>query len=79
MKPSFSPECFRFTIKQTSQEALLPAETNSDVLVNHSAFVRTANLEADNSDPIYASRMSCHGEVSPMGMIRPVLVNRAVG
>ena len=79
MKPRYSPEKIWFTVRQISQEAHLPAETVSEVLENDPAFVRAANLEADNSEPVYASRTAYNREVSPMGKIKSVLVNRVVG
>ncbi len=79
LKPRFSPESIWFTVKQISQEAHLPAETVSEILENDFAFVRAANLEADNSEPVYASRIAYNREVSPIGKIRSVLVNRVVG
>jgi hypothetical protein len=79
MRPRFSPENIWFTVKQISQEAHLPIETVSEVLENDPGFVRAANLEADNSEPVYASRVNYNREVSPIGKIRSVLVNRVVG
>jgi hypothetical protein len=79
MKPRFSPESIWFTAKQVSQEVNLPVEEVSEVLENDSAFVRAANLETDNSEPVYASRAKYNIEVSPIGKIRSVLVNRIVG
>lgn len=76
MMPRFSPENIWFTVRQISQEARLPVEIVSEVLENDSAFVRAANLEADNSEPVYASRAIY---ISPIGKIRSVLVNRIVG
>jgi hypothetical protein len=74
-----SPESIWFTLKQISQEAHPPAETVSEVFENDSAFVRAANQEADNSELVYASRITYNREVSPIGKIRSVLVNRVVG
>jgi hypothetical protein len=79
MKPRFSPENIWFTVRQISQEAHLPVETVSEVLENDPAFVRAANLEAVNSEPVYASRVTYNREVSPIGKIKSVLVNRVVG
>ena len=79
MRPRFSPESIWFTAKQVSQEANLPVEEVSEVLENDSAFVRAANLETDNSEPVYASRVTYNTKVSPIGKIRSVLVNRIVG
>jgi hypothetical protein len=79
MKPRFSPENIWFTVKQISQEVRLPDETVSEILENDPAFVRAANLEADNSEPVYASRTAYNREVSPIGKIKSVLVNRVVG
>jgi hypothetical protein len=79
MRPRFSPESIWFTVKQISEEAHLPVEIVSEVLENDSAFVRAANLEADNSEPVYASRVKYNREVSPIGRIKSVLVNRVVG
>ena len=79
MMPRFSPENIWFTVRQISQEARLPVETVSEVLENDPAFVRAANLEADNSEPVYASRAIYNRVVSPIGKIRSVLVNRVVG
>lgn len=78
MKPRFSPENIWFTVRQISQEAHLPVETVSEVLED-AAFVRAANLEAVNSEPVYASRVTYNREVSPVGKIKSVLVNRVVG
>ena len=79
MKPRFSPENIWFTVRQISQEAHLPAETFSHVLENDPAFVWAANLEADNCEPVYASRTAYNREVSPIGTIKSVVVNRVVG
>jgi hypothetical protein len=79
IKPRFSPENIWFTVRQISQEAHLPVETVSEVLENDPAFVRAANLEAVNSEPVYASRVTYNREVSPIGKINSVLVNRVVG
>ena len=79
MKPRFSPENIWYTVRQISQEAHLPVETVSEVLENDTAFVRAANLEAVNSEPVYASRVTYNREVSPIGKIKSVLVNRVVG
>jgi len=79
MRPRFSPESIWFTAKQVSQEVHLPVEAVSEVLENDSAFVRAANLEADNNEPVYASRVTYNRKVSPIGKIRSVLVNRIVG
>ena len=79
MKPRFSPENICYTVRQISQEAHLPVETVSEVLENEPAFVRAANLEAVNSEPVYASRVTYNREVSPIGKINSVLVNRVVG
>jgi hypothetical protein len=79
MKPRYSPENIWFTVRQISREAHLPSETVSDVLENNPAFVRAANLEAENSEPVYASRTAYNREVSPIGKIKSVLLNRVVG
>lgn len=79
MRPRFSPENIWFTVKQISQEAHLPIEVVSEVLENNPGFVRAANLEAGNSEPVYASRFTYNREVSPIGKIKSVLVNRVVG
>ena len=79
MRPRFSPESIWFTVKQVSEEARLPVETVSEVLENVHTFVRAANLQAENSEPVYASRVTYNREVSPIGKIRSVLVNRVVG
>ncbi len=79
MRPRFSPENIWFAVKQISQEAHLPIETVSEILENDPGFVRAANLEADNSEPVYASRVAYNREVSHLGKIRSVLANRVAG
>lgn len=79
MKPRYSPENIWFTVRQISREAHLPSEMVSDVLENNPAFVRAANLEAENSEPVYASRAAYNRKISPIGKIKSILLNRVVG
>lgn len=79
MKPRFSPESIWFTVRQISNEAQLPAETVSKVLENDPGFVRASNLEAENGEPVYASRETYNHAISPVGKISSVLANRIVG
>lgn len=79
MKPRYSPENIWFTVKQISQEAQLPVETVSKLVENNPGFVRASNLEAGNSEPVYASRLTYKRKVSPIGKIKSVLANRVVG
>jgi hypothetical protein len=79
MGPRFSPENIWFTVRQISEETHLPVETVSKLVENDPGFVRAANLETDNSEPVYASRLTYNREVSQIGKIKSVLVNRVVG
>jgi hypothetical protein len=79
MKPRFSPVNIWFTVKQISEEAQLPISTVSRALESEPGFVRATNLEADNGEPVYASRTTYNHNVSLAGKIRSVLANRVVG
>ena len=79
MKPRFSPENIWFTVKQISKEADLPENTVSRALEGEPGFVRASNIEADNGEPVYASRSTYNHSVSLAGKIGSVLANRVVG